>query len=631
MLRNNSFINKKSQITLFIIFVIVIVALIFLFFIFKGKIISSNIPKNFEPVYTHYLSCIDYEAKNGALILGETGGHIKETSFSPGSIYMPFSSHLGFLGNAIPYWYYVSGNGLVYEKIPSINDMQDEISEYIEQNILRNCDFSYFEKQGYEINLSEAIVTSEIKENVIISKVKQNIEIKYDKKSWTGKNHIVETKSNLGKFYNLAIKIYNHNKKNMFLEKYGVDILRLYAPVDGVEISCSPKIWFLTQVRENLIQALEANIPKIKIDGDYYRLENKDNKYYVQNIGEKTPFNVNFMYSRYWPMKIEVWPSEDNVLRADPVGIQEGLGILGFCYVPYHFVYDFHFPVLIQIYSQGEIFQFPVVVIIDKNQPRKALDGSSGPNIVPDLCLRKNTKITIYTYNNSLSPIPARIKFKCFDNTCYIGEVSGNGAPLISEFPQCGNGYIIASSDGYETRKELISTINEGSYNIFLDKKYKLSVEVRNKGNKLDKKAIITFSKENGTSTTVSYPDVKEIELTEGEYKVVAYIYTNTSLYLKGGSMRKCVDVPKSNIFGFFGITEEKCFDMQIPGQTIDMAIAGGGTQKTYFPESRLSSSKKLIIEPEFFNNPKKIEDLQTNFNLVDISHLNFYFEENEN
>ena len=39
---------------------------------------------------------------------------------------------------------------------------------------------------------------------------------------------------------------------------------------------------------------------------------------------------------------------------AEPVGNQEGMGMLGFCYVAYHFVYDLAYPVLVQVYYEDE-------------------------------------------------------------------------------------------------------------------------------------------------------------------------------------------------------------------------------------------------------------------------------------
>jgi len=326
---------------------------------------------------------------------------------------------------------------------------------------------------------------------------------------------------------------------------------------------------------------------------------------------------------------MEVWPSEDGMLIAEPVGLQEGLGMLGFCYTPYHFVYDFAYPVLIQIYSDREMFQFPVVVFINKNKPRTAEDVEGLPDVVPELCKRKNTPLTVYTYDTSLEPVPANISFKCFDTICNIGEskIEGSDAVLSADFPQCVNGFIIAKAEGYETKKYKISSINPETASLILDKKYKLELEV-DKGNRELKEgyALITFTKGEDVKTIV-YPEQKEIELTEGQYEIKVYIYSNSTITLKGSSTQKCVEVPKSGVLGVFGLTEKKCFTLEIPDQVVSFAVSGGGTQEHYISESELQDSSKLIINAGDFGKPTEVGDLQINYNNIEINGLDILFE----
>ena len=79
----------------------------------------------------------------------------------------------------------------------------------------------------------------------------------------------------------------------MFLEDYGVDILRLNAPVDGSEVGCSSKVWDVEDIRNELMDALETNTPFIKIQGNYYTIGKKENQYFVKDIGTKADVNVN--------------------------------------------------------------------------------------------------------------------------------------------------------------------------------------------------------------------------------------------------------------------------------------------------------------------------------------------------
>lgn len=626
---------KRSQVTVFIILAIVIITGILLFFIFKGSLTFGNPPIELQPVYNYYLNCIEQETLLGANILGQQGGYIKGPEFSPGSVYMPFSSYLGFSGLGIPYWYYISGNGIIKEQVPSKEIMQNELNDFLNERIIF-CDFSEFQEKGFIIEIGEPEIKTKIINNKIEVSVYQILNINSGNVSWSSKKHFKEVNSNLGKFYELSKKIYDDFKETMFLENYGVDILRLYAPVDGVEISCAPKIWNVEEVRENLTRALETNIPQTKIKGSYYKLKKPENKYFVHDIpaiGE-ADVNINFLFSRNWPNKIEVWPNDQGLLLAEPIGLQEGLGMLGFCYVPYHFVYDLAYPVLIQMYYNDELFQFPVVVYVNKNRPRTPINGTSLPNVVPELCLYKNTEIEVSTFNVNLEPIEAEIEFKCFDTSCYIGKTQiKNKEPLLKEkFPQCANGFIIATSPGYETKKELFSTINPGSISIFLDKKYPLEIEITSSGEKLSSNsyAVITFRKNDTTNqktTTIAYPEQTQIELSSGQYQIKTHIYSNSKIKLEGSSEQKCIDIPKSGFLSIFGVTEKKCFTLEIPNQEVEFAISGGGTQSYYISESELENSKKIIIDATKFPTPSKIDDIQINYNLIDHTKLNINFE----
>jgi hypothetical protein len=623
--------SKLSQITLFVILALVFISVIVLFFYLRGVPLTSNIPKEIDPVYTYYLSCIESQGELALNIMGQQGGYIEKSEFSAGSEYMPFSNELDFLGNGVPYWYYISGNGIVKEQIPTKAKMQSELNNFLDKR-LNECDFSSFEEKGFNISLGEAKVSTDIEDNLVTVNVDQDLTIKSENSTWTKNTHSKKVSSRLGEFYNTAKKIYDDEKKTMFLENYGVDILRLYAPVDGSEVGCSPKIWEETNIRNDLINALEANTPAIKIKGNYYTLNNPDNKYFVHDIGETVNTNINFMYSKEWPTKMEVWPSEDGILRADPVGLQEGMGMLGFCYTTYHFVYDLAYPVMIQVYSGDELFQFPVVIFINKNKPRVPLDTEGLPDFVPELCDKKNKEMTVYTYNMNSEPIEAQIKFKCFDTSCNIGETKlsedSSAAVLTDKFPQCVNGFVIASADGYEKGESQITSLDESEAEIYLKKLYPLQLVVTKTGRSVNY-ALVSITKNNKT-TTINYPTQNQINLTEGQYEIKVYVYDNSSLNVQGGKTQKCVKVPKSGIMGLFGSEEEKCFDIEIPNQVISNAVSGGGTEDYYIGETGeegLIGARQITINTPDFGKPTSLESLEKNYNSVDVSNLDVIIE----
>ena len=265
---------------------------------------------------------------------------------------------------------------------------------------------------------------------------------------------------------------------------------------------------------------------------------------------------------------------------------------------------------------------------MDKNTPREAPEVEGAPRVVPELCQNKNTEISVYTFNTQLEPVEAEIDFKCLDTTCDIGrtKIDGFDALLTEKLPQCENGFVIARAEGYETKKEIFSTINKGSINMVLDKKYELDLEILEDLSDADN-AIVTFIKEDGKTTTISYPDQKTIKLSEGQYEIKVHIYTTTEIRLQGSSQIKCVSVPKSGFFSLFGATEEKCFNLDIPSQIVDQGVSGGGNQNYYIAESELQNSNILRINARGFGIPSKVEDLQLNYNAIEVSGLDIDFE----
>ena len=603
---------KRSQLTIFIIIAIVIVAVVVGYVVIKDRISYGEIPSEFQPVENYFLDCVDGIVRDGAEVLGTQGGYIETPEFEVGSEYMPFSSQLDFFGFGVPYWYFKSGNNIIKEQVPSRKMMEDELGNYVYDRV-GECKFRDFSSQGFDVSLDDvSSVDVGIRENEIDVRVNVELIISKEEEVVRIERHDVSVDSKLGKFYDLALKIYNYEKQEMFLEKYAVDVLRLYVPVDGFEITCSPLIWNFDDVVDELREALSANMQAIRLKGDYYK---GSDGYFIENL--ETDEAVNFVYDPSWPTRVEVWPSENRILMAEPVGTQEGLGILGFCYVPYHFVYDVVYPVLIQVYDGVEMFQFPVAIIVNKNMPREALFGTEVVDTTTELCKYKNTEVVVYTYDTELNPVEADISFKCISDVCSIGRtgVSGSSAKLVEDFPQCVNGFIIAKSEGYATAKYQISTNEPGVADIIMDKLYDVDVELELDGQSTDEQAVIHFNSED-YSTSVAWPQQKKVTLVQGDYNISVYVYRNSSLNIEGYTTEKCSDVPRDGLLGVFGMTKEKCFDISIPSQKVEMSLSGGGRGREYIVESNLRDYGVMEIMTESLPKPASLDELQNNYQL---------------
>ena len=603
--------NVRGQVTIFIIIAIVIVAGVAAFLFFRQGISIVSIPASIQPVYDTFLSCLKDRTLVGVDLLESQAGYIELPEFEPGSTYMPFSSQLNFLGNPIPYWYYVSANNIQKEQMPTEQEMEEALEEFIDDGI-RQCNFATYYSQGFEIVQKEPTASVDITNNNVKVKLNMDMEIIRGEDNVLIANHNLDVLSNLGSLYNSAKTVYKKEQKELFLENYGIDNLRLYAPVDGVEITCSPKTWDTNEVFSNLQEAIETNTLALTTT----KPTTTDEKYFFVETGVSQ--DVRFINSRNWAYNLEVLPSQGSLLLATPVGTQQGLGVLGFCYVPYHFVYNIKYPVLVQVSDGDETFQFPVAVVIQGNKPRQSLIQNAETSS-SSLCSNKNTLATVSTYDSDLRPVSSEISYECLGESCFIGEaVSGS---MTAEFPQCANGYLTIRAEGFKEARQLFSTTSEGSASVVMDKLYNLNIVLKLNRNNYNERAFVYFTSDED-SKTVSYPEQKDVKLSEGVYNISVYIYKDSSLQFPETTSQECVDVPSSGIGGIFGIKEKQCFDIKVPSQLVSNVLAGGGTQKHEFTESELSSSNTIEINVPQFQTPTTIEQLQNNYLQFDSSEL---------
>lgn len=617
--------NKRGQLAIFIIIAIILVAAVALSFVFRNTLQEQKIPSDIQPVYNQFLTCIEDNALSGISALESQAGYIYLPDFEPGSRYMPFSSQLDFLGNPVPYWYYVSGNNLPREQVPSKNLMQSQLERFLEEEI-NDCDFSEFYSQGYSIELNEPNADVLIMDERVDVDLSMDVKIEKNQETFLVRNHDVSLNSDLGKLYNNAKQVYEQQQQDLILEDYAIDVLRLYAPVDGVEISCSPLTWNADEVFDDLESGIGQNTLTLKTKSGNNVLNDENDDYYVTDFNVENDVNVRFLNSENWPKTFEVEPSENSFLIAEPVGNQPGLGVLGFCYVPYHFVYDVKYPVLVQVSSENsdEIFQFPMAVILQGNNPRESLDVNAEAVSSPGLCANKNTPVNVRTYDSDLNPVNAEISYECFSEVCDIG--TAESGILEADFPQCVNGYIIANADGYEETKFLFSTTQGGSAEIIMDKVYPVNVNLKLDNQNYNREAVIYFTDENQNTKSVIYPEQKTVELSPGEYSVEVYIYQESEIVLPETSVSQCTNVPRPGLGGLFGLTQEKCFDVEIPENIVSNALAGGGSRDYFVLESELENSGTIEINAPGFPEPETLEQLQDNYALFEDKELGVVF-----
>ena len=88
-----------------------------------------------------------------------------------------------------------------------------------------------------------------------------------------------------------------------------------------------------------------------------------------------------------------------------------------------------------------------------------------------------------------------------------------------------------------------------------------------------------------------------------------------------------CNEVPVEGLRGVFGMTEEKCFDVDIPSQELSNVISAGGKGQDYFIESQLENAKKAIVSVSSISAPSSLEQLQDSYNILEVKPVNVEFE----
>ncbi len=610
---------KRGQVTLFIILAIIIVGGFSVFLIFKENIFPTNIPTNFQAPYASYLSCLESITREGILLIGDNGGYIEKPDFVAGSVYTPFSSQLDFFGNGIPYWLYLSNNGSFIEQVPEKNKMEIQLEKYIKDR-MEYCSFDSFKEGGYDIFVENGEVFVKIdKENVFVE-VQNNLNMYYDEKFYSVNKHIFEVNSKLGKFYDIAKKVYDYEKTNMFLEKYTIDVLWNYAPVEEVNLECNNLKFSDSEIRKGLYEGLEANMNLIKLKGNYYDDSlDEFNGYYIADIGEKIDENINVMYNPDWVSRIEFY-GDRNINPLSGV-----LNLFSFCFSSVHFVYDIQYPVLIQVWDEDLIFQFPISVVIEKNNPREPINSKIEEKVIiskKNACNYMDSKINVRTYDSEFNSIPANLTFKCIDSECNLGNSIYTDSGLYSysgNIPRCVNGILTASSKGYSDSNFIISTTSlEKEVDIILYREYDLDIDVL--GISSEDNVLLNFYGDSGYSTSVFYPELKSVKLKEDNYIINSYIYSKNKVSITESSQEYCTDA--GVLHDIFGINSKKCDKFMTPSFEIERPIIGGGYINQYFTDEMLRNSKTLHISPTILGIPNSLESLQNNYINVESSRM---------
>lgn len=647
--------QKRGQVTVFIVVGIVILVVFGLVFALRGNILEQSfenemnsiiVPQQLMPVKSYLDSCLKDVVSDGVRIIGEQGGYIDiPEDITYRSATNPFSNSLQLFGDAeVAYWHYETANEIERQQIPTKKQMEAELEEYVDENF-KDCFYflDSFEEEGFEIDLPKSVNTEiSIKDNVVQVKVLSEVLVSLKEVNKNINKHMVIVDSRLGEMYDLAVNVMEKENKDLFLEEKTIDMMVVYdeIPYSMTEFTCERKIWNKNDVVEDMKEIISTNIAALRLDsGSSSSYVVNDNDYFEVDVFKPDYISERFIYSTSWPMEVDVSPTKGDILVGDPLTqevpeISKFLNLF-FCLNNYHFVYDVKYPVLVGFSDEnGFSFQFATLVEIDNNQPRESIEVVSYDSYMEfddNFCNNavKPVEVTVYEDGfNSLSG--ASILYKCFSTSCYIGDTGSDGV-LNANFPPCLNGFVMAQKEGYEFDGEYLSTNSEESTSVFLSKHYNLGLElveldlVDGYTRKLgDRQAVIQFeNQDNGYITMVTNGD-ETIKLTNGRYTVTAYLMSEEGLEVDLGSEKfvECVSVPKGGVLGLF-FNEDQCFETEMEGGTLTDVIVGGAVFEW---NAYIGNADKLTVYVPYDKTPRTQQELMDVFNNLQTNKDNLNF-----
>ncbi|MDI6737677.1 MAG: hypothetical protein QME12_04130 [Nanoarchaeota archaeon] len=643
---------KRGQVTLYVTVGLVIVALaVLLIMMRQGAFLSQwekdrqaalAVPEQAAEIHRYVRDCIAGIADEGVSLLGMQGGYIElPAEKSIPSLAHPFSENLEVLpGMKAPFWFYIAGNRVQKTVTPTRDEMETALEEYIKQKSGEcTLNFELFDR----FNASFGRVNADVSINYDAVLATVDFPIKVEMRDFVYRIPKIYAKADarIGEMYSIGRELLNKENTDYYLEEKTIDILAMYKgiPFSGTEMTCAPKVWTKSGVEQELKKALNANMQFIKLKGT---ATEGSNNYFVWDALAKShkAISSTFRYSTDWPIKMDVYPSDGEILTAKPfndVG-NSAMAFLTsiFCINDYHFVYDVMHPVLVTLSDEnGYVFQFAVMVAIDNNQPRENKKGTLDiPDVDNRICSEAQGRARVYSLapdsEGSLQPVnDAEIKLKCISTVCTAGKTSVDRNSRETYFegkvPQCANALMTASKEGYLDARQIVSTVSEDTYSLKLEPYKEFNYEIMvveggfERALQVGETAIISISNEENGFAASAASATGKIRLVAGRHNIqTSLVSKGFEITIKGKEVTHCVEQPTRNVLGLLGFTEQRCSTTTTPGMTLNNVVSGGSSSVWDFSRKDFSKGQKIIFYVPATAVPSTVEDMETAFAMAD-------------
>lgn len=648
--------EKRGQVSTFVIAGIVLILVIGGFFVVKNIFFKekfaieeerlSRLPEQIRPVGAFLDSCVSELSKEAVQLVSLQGGYVDIPDEEiPTSDITPVGSSVEIIPNTefkVPLWYRQRPNGVEALEVPEISTVEKEVSKYVRLNFDRCIEgLRTFVDQGYEVaSVGPTInVETDISRTKVQVNVKYPISVKYKDVEFTIQSETAQIDSGFGELYETAKQILNKQNEKFFFEKKTIELLVANdpdIPFKGVDTKCVPTLWRKSETINKLKETIQLNVGAVRVKGTDY--EGAHQLMEFDAIDENKNLVVNFMYSPIWPTFVEILPNEGDILKSDNLGQDSFIASVVqafFCLNSHNFIYDIKYPVVVTIRNKetNEEFQFGFEVIVDNNQPR--INRAAAPldfEVENQICAGKGADLLVVTKtvdrNGGLVDLEdVDVKFKCYPAKCDVGvsRMSAAGeAAVFGKVPFCSGGIVEGSKEGFFKGKTYgVSTNIDGEQDVVLvlEPIYRKNVAVKviDKGKKEIRDPYeseqITFNlidKEKGYSTTLLYPDQKEIGLVVGDYEIKSSIIGESTwpISTPKQKVKRCIDINAPGIIGILARGKEECTEIETEEMKFDYSPKGGAEFDFSFDRSDLASVNTLVLYTVAENAPGNLEEM---------------------
>ena len=493
---NNYELEKKGQISMFVILAIILVLVGVIYFIFsQTSIFETPQSKSQEQISEIVRFCVEQNLDNAVKVLQFKGGRINSEPYEDQVEVETFDFDV-----------------YSWDRIISLDEMQLELETEVEEKavscLLTNLkDLNeLYDIQGFSKETFDLDVTIQEDQVSTIVNMPLSVKLKSGDESWEYSSLNLEMPSALYTNYELAKAIYLEHQNNYVFEDLVLDqiaVAKDYSdptasiPTVGIDFSCDTPVWRASEIQYSILSMNEHNFKFLyfndtksidrRFEGYSDEIVDYYSKAYVKDLeylNEEVDFSDSevrvVIPKKYTRTQDSVYLTNfrtflvngDEKEFVSARNMKFGGKIPIPCMKTYSFFYDLDYDFLVEIESfensKLEIFRLPIRIQIESSEPKRRAELSQSiisedvqftrtPEIV---CSDENSiyDVDIYTQQVSsggLSPLyGTEVSMRCSGVVCTdLGEMTtqatNSQAFVKAKLPYCSRAQIIAQKEGY--------------------------------------------------------------------------------------------------------------------------------------------------------------------------------------